>query len=266
MRERVTALLQQRLPDGVNLDVVLSVEETDNDTLDASEWLANEFYARVHEVTREPGTTSVQGWNLAYAYAAAALSPDWLVLGADDLVWHDGWLVTALRVAADNGAHVIGLDDGSGKTDLNKKACHYLVSYTFTQKVLGGVMVPPAYKSWRFDREVSERARALGMYAPAWAAKVEHMHPDWKKAEMDETYRQAWPLHDADLVVLNARQKAGWPVDYPPAALPEVEAAETAVADDPPPPPAKKKKGKTAPENKMLTAPENKEDNEPDNG
>jgi hypothetical protein len=119
-----------------------------------------------------------------------------------------GWLAEALAVADATGAQVIGLNDLH--TDLSKYAPHFMVAGAYIEKHMHGYIVPPLYKSWWFDREICERAAAMGLYAPAWGAVVEHQHPDWQTAQMDETYREAWPLHDTDKLTYMERQGVGY--------------------------------------------------------
>lgn len=209
MKERVSALLKQDVPAGVTLAIYLSIEETDKATLDAAKKLTPK--GRVHIVGREPDTTAVEGWNAAYA-AAMADGATWFVLGADDVIWHEGWLAEALRVAEETCAAVIGLNDGH--TRLDHYGAHYMVRREFTVRELGGYMAPPMYQSWWFDREVCEKAIALGLYAAAPGAMAEHTHPDWGTAEMDDTYRAAWHLHDQDRLTYKLRKLDGFPLDY----------------------------------------------------
>jgi hypothetical protein len=167
-------------------------------------------------VARPPNTTAVQGWNLAFV-AAFEAGADWFIAGADDIVWRSGWLGEALKVARKEDAQVIGLNDGDDtRTDMEHYAAHTMVSREFAIQHLGGVIVPPAYKSWWFDREICEKAAALGLYAPAYKAYAEHHHPDWQLAEVDATYRMARPLHSQDKRLYEQRKAAGWPVDYAP--------------------------------------------------
>lgn len=213
MARHVGELQQQPLPFGVTLLVVLAICEDDLETMRAAEQLLDVLPAGgVHLFTtlRPAGETAVQGWNRAHA-AASALA-DWFVLGADDIVWQLGWLQEALAVSADTGAQVIGLNDKH--TNLRHYGPHYMVHRHFIDAHLGGVMVPPVYQSWWFDREVCEKAAALGLYAPAWHAVAEHLHPDWGTAEKDDTYRQALPLRDEDRATYIMRREQGFPVDY----------------------------------------------------
>lgn len=201
-RERLTALVDQPLPAGVDLLVVAAIPVHDDATLAALVDI-NGLYL----VSRPSRSSAVEGWSIA-SLAARRLSPppDWYVLGADDIVWVEGWLAEALRVATLTGAHVIGFSDG-GHTDLTQYAPHYMVSRQWLDEQMNGCIAPLAYQSWWFDREVCERAQSLGVYAPAPDAVLDHHHPDWGKAELDDTYRDALRLHDADRTVYLARQK-----------------------------------------------------------
>ena len=190
LKRNVQTLLECDVPNGVELCLVIAVCDDDWETIGA----AAEFLSdNVHVTNRYPSSTAVEGWNQA---ADCAPFSDWLVLGADDIVFHASWLKEAMIVIAQTGARVIGLNDGH--TDLNDYAPHYMVHHTFLQTYQGGHIVPPEYKSWWFDREICQRARDLGLYAPAWLAIAEHHHPDWGTAEMDATYTDAWALHDVD--------------------------------------------------------------------
>ncbi len=213
LRRNAGDLLMQMPPDGVEVIVVFAVQRGDRHTLAVISNFANMWAdsgTSVIVALREPGTTCVQGFNVGYE--RVRLAADWYVLGSDDQVYGDGWLEAALTVADSTGAQVIGLNDGH--TDIGKYAPHYMMHRDFIEQVMGGVMVPPVYQSWWFDREVCERAAALGLYAAAWRAQVDHMHPDWGTADMDDTYRGEWHKHDIDRDTYERRRAAGYPVDY----------------------------------------------------
>jgi len=182
----------------VTLEVIAAVLMEDTETQQALDGLD------VVMTFRTADSTSVQGWNQAYKVARGR-GADWFVLGADDIVWHDGWLEAAIEFT---DFDVIGLNDL--QTNIDDYAPHYMASYWFCEGVNDGWMIPPVYKTWWFDREICERAKAIGQYAPAWNAVLEHRHPDWKTAPMDDTYREAWPHHDKDKAVYLARQEKSY--------------------------------------------------------
>lgn len=198
-------LMNEKQPAGVKLQTFVSVPRHDLATLREVQIQMLVFPGRIHLVKREPETTAVDGWNSAYVFARD-LQADWYVLGADDLWWKPGWLKAALATAEATGAEVIGFDDG-GHTNIDLYAPHYMASRRWIEEEQGGFMAAPVYKSWWFDREVCERARSLGKYAPSWGSVAEHLHPDWGQVPMDDTYLKAWPLHDLDKAVYLERQK-----------------------------------------------------------
>jgi hypothetical protein len=210
MKKRVNDLILQPIPPGVELFVSLAVIRDDTATLRAVNDIIDQWYDSEVSVIltfREAGSTAVEGWNLAYR--AVANFGHWFVLGADDLIRDPGWLDEPLKIIHQSErVEVIGLNDGH--TDLNQYAPHYMVNTWFCLDALGDHLVPPMYKSWWFDREVCEIARQRGVYSPAWNASVEHTHPDWQTAAVDDTYSQAKPLHDVDRAVYLRRQGNGF--------------------------------------------------------
>lgn len=213
-KRHVSDLLLQIPPVGVDLLLAAAVQANDEMTLKAVGELAalwrHSHDTSVITVIREPGTSCVEGFNLAYNRVRGLA--DWYVLGSDDQVYQVGWLAAALETAETSGAQVIGFNDGH--TNINNYAPHFMMSGAFIEDYLGGFMVPPVYTSWWFDREICEIAQRAGLYAPAWEAYVDHLHPDWGTAPMDATYREAWPSHAADKMTYLARQAAGYPQDW----------------------------------------------------
>ena len=204
---RVTDLLLQEPPDDIRLMIIYAVVTTDHATIHNIDLLKKMAWSgRIsqHMVIRtHSDSTQVEGFNMAYRHARN-LGADWFVLGADDLVWGVGWLARAFM--EDPRAEVIGLNDGH--TDIAQYAPHYMAELSFCETHLNGHICPPEYKSWWFDREVCELARRLGVYAPAWGADVEHLHPDWQTADLDDTYREMLPTHDEDKATYLKRKKA----------------------------------------------------------
>lgn len=164
--------------------------------------LDNRFPGRVIISERNQVGAAVDGWLQAYKAMPGA---DWYVLGADDIEWHPGWLLEALDIAQLTNAQVIGLNDL--QTNLDDYAPHYMMSGEYAATY---GFIPGGYRSWWFDREVCQAAQARGKYAPAWRAIAEHMHPDWQKAEIDETYRSGMAYRDEDRALYQARRAGGF--------------------------------------------------------
>lgn len=199
---RLWTLLRQELPPGVELVAVVSTVEGDAHTWKMAVQLENKWPERVVIVERSADTTAVDGWLQAYQAAPGA---DWYVLGADDIEWHPGWLLEALDIANMTRAQVIGLNDLH--TNLEDYAAHYMMSGEYAARY---GFIPAGYRSWWFDRDVCQAARARGKYAPAWKAIAEHVHPDWGNAPLDDTYRAGMVYRDDDRALYMARRAGGF--------------------------------------------------------
>ena len=161
-------------------------------------------------------TTAVEKYNLGYPFARG----EWIVGGADDLIWRAGWLEAAL--ATDNDGF-IGFDDGYvRKTGF---ATHGMVRREVVTRCLAGYFALPWYKSWYGDFESRARlARGGVRYVIAMDALVEHRHPIWGTASDDETYRLGAQFRGEDYAEFNRRSARGFPDDlilsgwdFPPA-------------------------------------------------
>jgi glycosyltransferase involved in cell wall biosynthesis len=207
MQAWVGDMLLQQLPDCVKrFDIFFAVERHDVATLEAVTALVNlPTDARIKKtlVERDPGLTTAQAFNMAYAAANGCY--DWYILAADDLRWHDGWLDFVVKEAR-AGAQVVGFNDGH--TNIDTYAPHYMISQQFIDDHMAGEFVPAGYNTWWWDREVCELAKDAGVYAPAWSAWVEHRHPDWKTARTDGTYESMIPYRDMDKALYLKRRAA----------------------------------------------------------
>lgn len=117
-----------------------------------------------------------------------------LFLGADDLVFHPGWL-QAIRttMARCPDAAVIGTQDlGNPRVIAGEHATHSMVTrdYAITRGTIDqpGLILHEGYEHEYVDDEFVETARVRGMWAFAHRAVVEHRHPNWGKAPMDSLY------------------------------------------------------------------------------
>lgn len=199
-KRNVETLLNADMPNGYELVVIVAYIEGDNETIEALQDLVRD--TRVLPVKRSTDSTAVQGWNMAYSYLGYI---DWFVLGADDIVWDKDWLKVSSYIMQTTPAKVIGLNDLH--TNLDDYAPHYMVHRDYLNQYQCGEFIPPEYKTWWFDREMCQRARMLGLYAPAWQAIAEHKHPDWGTASVDSTYQDATGFRDHDRAVYLRRMK-----------------------------------------------------------
>jgi hypothetical protein len=211
------------------LEICVSIVATDSDSVALSHRLPVVLDVRTYE---EYQRGAVYAWNKLLRRA----SGDVIALWADDLVPQSGWIDHALAELDRIGGHgLIGLNDLS--SDGNEYAAHWLADRSFIKNELGGVMYPPAYKSWWCDREVTDRAKALDLYSWAKSATVEHLNYTFGKSQLDRTYREAGLNYEADRLLYEQRKAAGFPPDgYTPhentTVLPiEPERAETMAQD-----------------------------------
>lgn len=156
-------------------------------------------------VNPDPELTGIPKWNLG----AAASTGDWLVTGADDVVWQPGWLQAAL-----NSRHsgFVGLNDG--RTDPQKFSTHYMLTRGLAIDLLGGVLQVPAYRAWYSDIEVCERMRRAGRYVTAPEPSLEHAHPALGTGPRDELHERAQVFYAADKDTFERRRREGFPTDY----------------------------------------------------
>jgi hypothetical protein len=118
----------------------------------------------------------------------------WVFLVGDDVQFHPGWLDHAQKVARATGALVVGTNDwGSPRVVSGDHATHMLIHRTYVDDVGAswdgpGVVCHEGYRHWYVDDEIVLAAKERGVWAPALASVVEHLHPLFDKAEVDDTY------------------------------------------------------------------------------
>lgn len=123
--------------------------------------------------------------------AVDATSEPLLFLAADDLRFHAGWLAAA-AAKLEAGVGVVGTNDlGNQRTIDGSHSTHSLVTRAYAQ--LGTIDDPSrllheGYPHEFVDDELIETAQHRGAYAHAPDAIVEHLHPNWGKAEVDHLY------------------------------------------------------------------------------
>jgi hypothetical protein len=132
---------------------------------------------------------------LAYGYMH--VDEPWIFQSATDLIFHPGWDAQAMLVAKRSGCGVIGTNDlGNPLVKRGKHSTHSLISRAYLDRWGGvadgtGAIFSEAYDHQWTDSEFIETALLRREFAFARRAVVEHMHPHWKKGEMDATYEKA---------------------------------------------------------------------------
>lgn len=122
----------------------------------------------------------------------------WFFNGADDIRFSPGWDTTALALAEETGAPVIGTNDLHNPAVLQKRhATHMLISRQYVLDGGGtfdgtGAVFSEVYDHQFIDNEFVAQARKRNSWAFAEDAVVEHLHPVWGLAEWDQTYEKAF--------------------------------------------------------------------------
>lgn len=146
--------------------------------------------------------------NTGYRTAVAG-DYEWYFVGADDLVFHPGWFDRCLEAHRKAGACVIGTRDlGNPRTANGWHSTHFLVHRDYLECGTvdePGKLLHEGYSHEFVDDEAVQTARARRTYATSQAV-VEHLHPDWGKAEWDDTYRKAQSGRAADQALFHSRR------------------------------------------------------------
>jgi hypothetical protein len=134
----------------------------------------------------------------------------WLFLCGDDVRFWPGWLDQAQRTASDR-YHVVGTNDlGNPRVMSGEHATHLLVRRAYVDELGAswdgpGVVAHEGYRHWFVDDEIVTAAKRRAVWSPCLAAKVEHHHPLFGKAEVDDTYRLGAESAEADRAVFERR-------------------------------------------------------------
>lgn len=125
-------------------------------------------------------------------YGIEITDEEWVFQAADDLDFHPGWLTEAVRVATRTSARLIGTQDlGNRLVKFGKHSTHSLVHRSYVEEqgtIDGGGLLHEGYRHNFVDTEMVETAMHRREWAFAKPSVVEHLHPHWRKGEMDDTY------------------------------------------------------------------------------
>lgn len=118
-----------------------------------------------------------------------------IFLGADDLAFHSGWWAAARRYFDDPAIGVVGTNDLSPtqRSVGGEHATHSVVRRTYADRGLitgeRGILFE-GYAHEYVDDELIGTAKKRQAWAYARDSVVEHLHPHWGKAPMDDLYRR----------------------------------------------------------------------------
>lgn len=164
--------------------------------------------AEVHIVSFENGPGD---WGKKINEGFTLTTSEFCLLGADDLLFHEGWDTEALRVARATGAGVIGTNDlGNATVMRGLHSTHPLVRRSYVEDFgtidETGKCLHEGYAHQWVDTELVETAKMRGQWAFARESRVEHLHPFWKKGEMDTTYEKALSTSKDDHALYEQRR------------------------------------------------------------
>lgn len=173
----------------------------------------------IHAAQAVDATVLTTTWPAGHADYAKKLAlglqktvEPWIFQGATDLVFHPNWDTEALKVARQTHAGVIGTNDlGNPLVQRGQHSTHSLISREYLDTWGGtaddsGLIFSEAYDHQWSDSEFIETARRRHQFAFARKSIVEHLHPHWGKAEMDDTYEKAHRATHADLKLFMGRR------------------------------------------------------------
>ena len=206
--ERLLRAVESVLSTARGVEVVLVLDEQDDESRAIVEPLEHHL---VIETVRGDLHTA-ERWNAG----AAIASGDYFVVGADDIIFQDGWLEAALEAIRMIGASgLVGFNEGEGSS-FGSLATHYMISRKYAVRGMGGCMMPPVYEHGHTDVEATLRAKRDGRLVFAERARIEHLHPFYGTAESDAIYEKADSSRRRDRRLFKRRLKLGFPDDFEP--------------------------------------------------
>jgi hypothetical protein len=135
----------------------------------------------------------------------------WLFLTGDDVQFRAGWLDQAQFIGDKYGAGVIGTNDlGNKRTLAGEHSPHLLIRRSYVDEVGAswdgpGVVCHEGYRHWFVDDEIVTAAKQRGVWAMALGSVVEHLHPLFGKAGMDDVYAKGQAAASRDKATYVAR-------------------------------------------------------------
>lgn len=137
----------------------------------------------------------------------------YVLCGADDLRFHKGWDTALLEIANRFDVGVVGTNDlGNSAVMAGRHSTHPLVARGYIDGFGGawgepGQVYHEGYSHNFVDVELVELAKRRGCYAHCHQSVVEHVHPLWRKGQMDATYRKGSQDVRADRMLFETRQR-----------------------------------------------------------
>ena len=150
----------------------------------------------------ETGVESTWGHRINTMYLMS--QEPYVFLGADDILFHEGWDEHVLK-AMEVIDGVVAVNDMR-----NPSGTLALVSRRYINEQSGcvdtkGVVIYPGYRHNFSETELFETAKRRGKFAYCAPSIVEHVHPDAGKAEDDEVYQLGRARFEEDRALYESR-------------------------------------------------------------
>ncbi len=145
--------------------------------------------------------------NLAYRES----DDDWIFQAATDLHFHPQWDTKALMAARSSGMTVVGTNDlGNAYVRRGLHSTHTLIKREYIETFGGtfdgsGEVFSERYCHNFVDTEFVQTALMRDQFTSCRQSVVEHLHPNWRKGEMDDTYEKGLKDFHADARLYNTR-------------------------------------------------------------
>jgi hypothetical protein len=179
----------------------------DADESTAAAWHANGANLVGYFDSEDKPGTFAQKANHGYAQT----TEPWLFLVGDDVSFHPGWLDHAQHAAKAHEAKVIGTNDlANPRVTSGQHATHLLIRRDYIDSEGAGwdgpgVVAHQGYRHWYVDDEIVTLAKQRGVWAMAIGSAVEHFHPVWGTAAMDDVYQLGMSHAEADRKIFEDR-------------------------------------------------------------
>lgn len=135
-------------------------------------------------------------------------SEEWVLLAADDIAFHPGWLQEAMLISEQFHPCVIGTNDlGNPRVTSGTHSVYTMVHRDYAEcgTVDGDTLLHEGYWHNYVDDEFVQTAIFRETYMASRRSFVEHLHPHWKKAENDATYERGQEHFEDDRKLYQSR-------------------------------------------------------------
>ena len=154
-----------------------------------------------------------EGYSRKINTGFAETTEPFVFMAADDLDFRPGCFERMLATHLETGACVVGTNDGghagtaSGDHSTHSLVCREYGDCGLIDAPDSRLLLNPTYRHWFCDNELVGTAKHRQTYAHAKDALVVHLHPNWKKADMDATYAKGQSTIAEDRATFESRKR-----------------------------------------------------------